>query len=237
MALTYAEYYKNISATAGNITSDSFSVVSGDVICVVWSHENASLVQNLTVSNTNTAFTWNDIQTASAAGNCYVRGWYAVASASQSMTVSIVNDYGGLAAVATLSCIVHSGAHATTPVPAGKIYSGTSGNDVSQSITPTASGSCLWMAVADYNAANALAANANCSVESSYHDAAAMTTAIIRPTTQPRTDANAFTIGEASDGTAETTAWIAWEVVAAEGGAPPSITPRAAAYYRMMRSR
>jgi hypothetical protein len=238
MALTYAEYYKDSTTTTsgGDITSNSFSVAVGDVVCVVWAHGDDQNIGTITISNTGTAQTWNAISTQSGlGGNCYVRGWYAVATAAESITVSI--DNSNTTSIASgLSCIVHTGAHATTPIPAGNIYGAQGGNDVSQAITPTSSGSCLWMWAADWQAKGALTPNANCTAESSSTITNELSMALIRPTTQPRTDANAFTVGEAADGDGETTAWIAWEVQAAAGGATP-ITKKAAAYYRMMRSR
>jgi hypothetical protein len=134
---------------------------------------------------------------------------------TQAMTITAAGDSGNVGDGA-LYVIVHTGQDATAPVPAGKVQSGTSGNDVTTSITPTASGSCLWMIVGDWQQANSITAATNCTIDAgrTTNQAGQQSTALIRPTTQPRSDASAFTIGSASDGTAETESWIAFEVVA-----------------------
>ena len=216
MALTYVETYTTqAGSTGGDITSSSFSVAVDDWVTVMFATEDNAGAGTLSISNTGTAISWGSPFAITATdGNCKVAAWKGKATAAESITVTVLGN--GVATVASaISCVVHTGAHQTDTVPSGNIFSGVGANDASQSITPTATGSCLWMVLGDWTASNALGPNGNCTTESSV-STGGYSTAIIRPTTQPRTDAAAFTIGEASDGDAtETTAWIAFEVQAA----------------------
>jgi hypothetical protein len=72
------------------------------------------------------------------------------------------------------------------------------------------------MVVADWAQTNSFAAIANCTLTAGVNVAGEYTTAIIRPSTQPRTDASAFTIGETD--TAGTIAAVSWEVQASASG-------------------
>jgi hypothetical protein len=123
-----------------------------------------------------------------------------------------------------LFVVVNTGQHATTPLPAGNLFSGTSGTAVTQSITPTSVGSCLWMVVGDWNATDTFAAAANCTLQATRHHVALEQTVVpIRPITQPRTDTSAFSIGETDTG--GTIAWIAFEVQAAAGATEINAVP------------
>jgi hypothetical protein len=192
----------------------AFSVIVDDIIVVCATIEDDNDPGTLTPSNSGTAFTWNLIADTgnNASGNCRVAAWWAKASASQSNTVSLAWTSGSNHQI-ELFAIVHTGAHLTTPCPAGKVYSGISGTDVSQSITPSASGSALWMAAAGIGNASTFAAAANCTAIQVGTPPDNHSCVLIRPTTQPRADGSAFTLGETDTG--DTVAWLAFEVQAA----------------------
>ena len=245
MALTDTTYEDNSDGLVlgGDTTTASRSYTAGQLVCVLWATNN-SYPGDGTVSCTNSgaAQTWNDIEEVYVGESCYIRGWWCVMSTSQSMTISCAstanNNLDGV-----IYTLVHDGQHATTPIPAGKVYSGVDADgDTNQSITPTASGSCLWMIAADYQPTNSFVAAADCTLHDQYHIDGQYTVALIRPTTQPRTDASAFTIGETDTGAKNS--WIAFEVVAAEVALGeydpipiPQPLPGALGVYRSIRGR
>jgi hypothetical protein len=216
MALTYTAYAPDISTAvpSGDVTSTSRSYTSGDLITVAVSMADNDSTGSLSISNTGTAQSWTLITgPTNTTANCKVAAWRCVMSVTQSMTITVAGNGGGIIDGA-LYVVAHQGQHATTPIPAGNASNGVGGNDVTVSITPTSAGSCLWFLVSDWTQSNAIAAAANCTKEGGTNQATQQTTGWIRPTTQPRTDVSAFTIGSVSDGTAETEAWLAFEVQA-----------------------
>jgi hypothetical protein len=232
MALTYATYEDvNLSTDGGDVTTTSRTYNSGELVVILWVVEsNAPSIGTVSCTNSGTAQTWNDIATVSATDYCYVRGWWCVMSTTQAVTITVASD-SPTSARACAYTIVHAGQNATTPIPAGKVQSGQDADgDVSLSITPTATGSCLWLLCGDWaNSTDTFTAGANCTKQDSHGYTDAFAAALIRPTTQPRDDANAFTISETD--TSGKLAYLAFEVVAAGGGA--SIVPQAMANYRM----
>jgi hypothetical protein len=69
------------------------------------------------------------------------------------------------------------------------------------------------MVCGDFAATNTFAAAANCTLATAaFHEAGRFTAVPVRPTTQPRTTAAAFTLGETD--TAGTITFVAWEVQA-----------------------
>ena len=218
MAITYTSDFKgqanDVSAT---ITSNALTVATGDFLTVVVSYENNPSSTAWTVSNTGTAITWTKQAETNTASNCKVVLWTGTAGATPPTTVSVQSTAGVFTdSSRAMFTAVHTGAHATTPLPAGNIFSGVGGTDVTQLITPTSSGSALWMVAGDWGATNSFAAAANCTLAATaYHETGIQTVVPIRPTTQPRTNAAAFTIGETD--TAGTIAWIAFEVQAEPG--------------------
>lgn len=228
MALTYTNYawQQGALASGGDVTSTSRSYTSGDLVLVGYSGANNQDIGNLTISNSGTAQTWTNVATTNTTENCKIGVWFCVMSTTQSMTVSVNGDDVGTTAYGFISITAIQGQHATTPVPAGNRFSGVGAANVSQSITPTASGSQLWLFAGDWNAANVLTGGTNCSLEGSRsHLTNQQTAALIRPTTQPRSDASAFTI--ASAGAGQKIAWCALEIQAAAGGAPTALPRRA----------
>lgn len=215
MAITYTVDTIDSNANTATITSSTLTVLSTSVIVALYVHENNDDAGALTISNSGTALTWTNIATTNTTNNCKSAGWWAFGDSNGNRTVTVTK-----ANVFThrrrLNSIVHEGAHATTPVPVGKVLSGVGGTDISNSMTPTdANGSALWLNLGDWNATNSFAAATNCTLESTFHDAATYTTTLVRPTTQPRTDGSAFSLGETD--TSGKMAWIAFEVVAAAG--------------------
>jgi len=139
-------------------------------------------------------------------------------STTQAMTITVLGS-GATVIPAALAVIEHSGQHATTPIPAGNVLSGVSGTNLEEAITPTSSGSALWMITADWNQTNSYVEIADCTIDQTYDVAGQHTAALIRPTIQPRTDASTFTIGESDTG--GKIAWIALEVQAAASSFVP----------------
>lgn len=250
MAHTWVEYFKPQTAgtAGGDVTSDSISVAINDIVTVAWVVENNSSdaggIQTPSISNTGTALSWQNIGNsgliAGSGDSTYIQGWWAKATAAESITITTAGSGSG-AYHASQSVVVHTGAHQTAPIVAGNVFSGRNATDVSQAITPKSSGSCLWGVFGDWAQTNTFAAIANCTIESSQDDAGKYTAVVIRPTTQPRTDWSAFTLGETD--TSGDIAYLIWEVRApapdffgsarnpADAGAavgpPCSITPPA----------
>ena len=216
MAITYTSNNVNSGMSPINspITSGTLALSTNDIVVVMFVSEDEYNTGNLSVTNSGTELSWNLIALTDNLDNCKVQAWWAKATTVRDITVTVSWD-GNDTQTVLLSCRVHTGAHLTDPVPAGKVYSGASGTDISQSITPTASGSALWMACGDWSATNSFAAIANCTLEANYHLDTRYSGCIVRPTTQPRTNGSAFTLGETD--TAGKIAWISFEVQAAAG--------------------
>jgi hypothetical protein len=213
VAITWTRY----SATTDNatasfvVTSPSLTLAVDDVVVAMYCIDDNFNAGTLTISNSGSALTWNSIVLTNTAGNCKVRAWWAKLADATARTVTVTNTVSD-SQTKRLHCIVHTGAHLTDPVPTGNVFSGVSTTDVSQSITPTATGSALWMLTGDWDATNTFAGRTDCTLEDNFHDAGQMSSALIRPTTQPRTDAAPFTIGETDTG--GQIAWLAFEVQA-----------------------
>jgi hypothetical protein len=216
MPLTYTLDLKGqASGVSATITSNTLSVATGDAIDIAACFEDNAMATAWTVSNNGTAITWTKVQETNTANNCKVVRWTGTAGATPPTTVSVQVTAGtDTVCSKALFIVVSTGQHATNPWPSGNAFSGTGGTDVTQSITPTSGGSCLWMLAGDWGATNSFAAATNCTLAASaYHEVGRQTVVPVRPTTQPRTDTSAFSIGETD--TAGTIAWVAWEVQAA----------------------
>jgi hypothetical protein len=213
VAITYAVNTVDSVASSATIVSGTLTVLSTSVITVIFSGADNGNFGTCTIANSGTALSWNSIAVTNTASNCKVQGWWAFGDANGNRTVTVTHSFNSKPR--RLNSIVHEGADQTTPIPAGKVLSGVNAADVSNSMTPTnANGSALWLAVADWNQTNTFAAIANCSKEVADSDVAGeYTTCLLRPTTQPRTDGSAFTLGETDTGAKN--AYIAFEVVAA----------------------
>lgn len=238
-SMTYSVDTRNRTSGTGTqatTVSNTMSVTTGDVIVVlaVWPDQNEGGTGTYSISNTNGGtITWTALGTGvNVASNCRIMGWWGRATASSaSFTVTVTQPTANDVA-RTLYTIVHTGAHATTPVPSGKIVSGSSTTDVASAMTPTAAGSALWMVAADWGATNTFAARANCTLQSTVHVAGLYSNTLIRPTEQPRSDAGVFTLGETD--TSGTIGYIGFEVQAAAASTPTqSQAPRSMHQYRM----
>jgi len=209
MALTLSSTFVQQSTDSLTITSASRSTSVNDVVVVRYISEDNSRAGTLSIANTGAALTWNLIAQTNTANDCKASAWWAKVATAGNITVTVTSS--GLTKSA-LGLDVYTGAHATTPIPAGNVFSGVSGTDISQAITPTSTGSMMAMVAGDWNATNSFAAIANNTLEQTYHQAGIYTATFIRPTTQPL-GAGAFTIGETD--TSGLIAWIAYEVQAA----------------------
>lgn len=222
MAITYAIWSATTDNSAASFvtTSPSLTLATNDIVVAIYGISDSNNAGTPTITNSGSALTWNLIANIGATGNCKVEAWWAKLADNTARTVTVTHTVD-TNQTKRLHCIVHTGAHQTDPVPTGKVYSATGATDASQSITPTASGSALWMMAGDWVPTNSFAAIANCTLEDTLHDAGMYTVTLVRPTTQPRTDANAFSIGETD--TAGTIAWLAFEVQAAVTEITPPI--------------
>lgn len=225
MAITYSETWTVLlTGVSQTVTSGSVDVSDSGgkrvIVALCISEDNGGVA--LTIANSGTALSWTQIAQTNTASNCRVSAWWAFGDANGNRTISVTQT--GLSTAKTLAVLIHEGAHQTTPVPVGNAFSGVGGTDVSQAITPTASGSALWMGAGDWSATNSYAAIANCTLDQTTHAVGGYTSTLIRPTTQPRTNAAAFTIGETD--TAGTIAWIAFEVQAAAVADAPKMGRR-----------
>src|SRR4029077_19011863 len=120
-----------------------------------------------------------------------------------------------------LITIVHRGQNATTPLPAGNLFSIAAGNDITQAIVPPSTGINLWFFTADWSESNSFVAGANNTHEFTPLDLAGeMTASLTRPTTQPRTDTLSFTLSDTDSATAGNVIAIAFEVQAAASSGP-----------------
>lgn len=215
MAITYSIDTVDSVAASATTVSNSLTITSTSVITALYVIEDNATAGTLTISNSGTALTWNVIAVTNTTSNCKVAGWWAFGDANGNRTITVTKATND-ALNRRLSCIVHQGADQTTPIPSGNIVSGASTTDVSQSITPSAPGSVLWMLCGDWNATNTFAARTNCTLEWTRNVASTYSATLIRPTTQPLSSGSAFTIGETD--TSGTIAYIAFEVRAPAGG-------------------
>lgn len=222
MSLTYSSDFKGqANGVNATITSNALSVNTGDYLNIVGIYADNAESTAWTVTNTGTAITWTKQQETNTGGNTKVVHWTGTAGATPPTTVSVQSTAGtNPAGSKAILSLVHRGQHATTPLPAGNLFSIVAGTDVTQAITPTSAGSNLWMVLGDWAAidpaSGGMAAGANCSLEvADYFESGAMTAAVIRPTTQPRTDTTLFTLAESETG--GIVSGIAFEVQAAGG--------------------
>jgi hypothetical protein len=212
---------------SGAVTTTSRTYNSGELVCVDYCAADNLGAGTLSISNSGTAQTWNLIAVTNTGSNVKVAAWQCKMSVTQAMTITATGNGGGDIEGA-IKVVVHTGQHATDPVPAGNVFSGTGGTDVSQAITPTSSGSCLYLVAGDWSATDTYAAIANCTLQEKHQNATDQTVALFEPITQPRPDTSAFTIGETD--TAGKIAWIAYEVQAAPEPSTINVTPGAWAW-------
>ena len=214
MALSLVSNFVQTPTFATTITSGTVSTAVGDLVVASFVAEDNNAAGTLSISNTGAAITWTNIATTNTVSNTKVAAWRGVVTTAGNITVTVTYASNSRASLCT---DVYTGAHATTPVPAGNVFSGTNGTNISQSITPTSAGSMLRMVAGDWAATNTFAAIANVTLEQTFNQPGFYTSAFLKPTTQPL-GAGAFTIGETD--TSGTIAWIAFEIQAAGGAAP-----------------
>ena len=140
MAITYSQVKTSHDFnTVSPSTTPTMTIAAGDIVVVAFVMTDARGPGNLSISNSGTAMTW----TAIGDLGDRIGAWWAKAGETENRTASVAFDSGDDGQHCVYG-IVHTGAHQTDPVPSGKVYSGTAASSVSQSITPTASGSALW---------------------------------------------------------------------------------------------
>jgi hypothetical protein len=209
MALTRVQSFNQQTTASTTNTSGSTSTAVDDIVVVSYVSEDNAVSGSLSIANTGTALTWNLIAQTNTNNNCKASAWWAKVATAGNITVTVTcagNQRSNL-------CVdVYTGAHQTTPVPAGNVFSGNTATSPSQSITPTATGSMIRMLVGDWNANNTFAAIANCTIDNTFHSAGFMTAVFVSPTTQPL-GTGAFTIGVTDTGAQDV--WIAYEIQAA----------------------
>ena len=211
MAITYTSNDVDTGAsTAGSITSGTLTISTNDIVVAMHVDEDNGSAGTTTIANSGTAMTWNLIFQTNTANNCKVSAWWAQSAGNENRTVTVTT--GGGLSLQALSCRVHTGADSTTPVPAGNIFNGVNAGSVSQAITPSSIGSCLWMICGDWSALNTMAGGANCTPEANVWESGGYGKNIIRPTLQPLPTSASFTIAMTTTSTA--IAWVAFEVKA-----------------------
>lgn len=218
-----ADFKSQTYAVGAAVTSNALTCATGDYITLLISASPGGWITTWSITNTGDAISWNlrDHNVSAGTPNNDSEQWLyeGIAGATPPGTITATATAGGDMQVAkSIFTACHTDAHATTPMPAGNIFKGATEalTDVSQAITPTASGSCLWMVCADRNGTNSFAAGSNCTLEATGHEGPYTTTTVVRPTTQPRSDAAAFTLSETDSGLI---AFMAWEVQAAAAAA------------------
>lgn len=198
----------NTATSGATVSTGTLTILNNDIIVVFYANEDNGTAGNLTIANSGTALSWNLIAQTSTSSNCKVSAWWAKSAGNENRTVTVTESISG--GSKAIWARVHTGAHQTDPCPAAKVFSGVNATDVSQSITPSATGSALWMICGDWGATDSFSAISNCTLENKVHGEGAYTATLIRPTTQPRSSGSAFTIGETD--TSGQIAWIALEV-------------------------
>lgn len=216
MAITYTSAVNGSTFnTFSPITTGTLTLVANSIVVVCAVLTDANPAGTLSVTNSGTAMTWTQIDDTASTG-CRVAAWWAKSDGAENRTVSVAWSSGS-ALQHVLYAIVLNGAHTTNPVPSGKVFKGLAASSVTQTITPTAAGSALWMVCGDQNGIGTptMTAGTNCTLDQSL-DVDQFSSILLRPTTQPRTDAAAFTLSETHTGSGVN--WIAFEVQAAASG-------------------
>jgi hypothetical protein len=219
-ALTYTTNTATINGV-DTVTSGTLSVLTGDWLDVIEVTDDNNNGDSWAVTNTGTTIAWTKQQETNIAANCKIIHWTGIAGATPPTTVSVqtLTAIGTLLGFKHLITLIHHGQHATTPLPAGNLFSIAAGNDLTQAITPTSVGSNLWLVTADWSQSNSLIAGTNNTHEFTPLDSAgAMTSSLTRPTTQPRPDTASFTLSDTDSATAGKVIGIAFEIQSAAGG-------------------
>jgi hypothetical protein len=207
MALSYSQFdYSALGSTSAS--SASLSYTAGQPILVMAAAPVAAF--NPTISDTAT-LTWNSLGTKTGT-NEQVVAWYAIPSGAGSTTITVSNS-----ALAILGFRVCTFTGAGTPLLVGSGTTGaiTSATTISQVVSPTTSGSALFLFVSTSGGTvNTIpaTANAGCTVDSNSFNNSFNAVWGIRPTTNPLTSNSSFTLSATTDGTSQDDAWLAVEV-------------------------
>ena len=222
MAMTIATYDSSTGGVqaASPIQSASITVAINDILICMAEVEDYGAAPVGPPTNTSTSLTWNQVFLSNQSNQCALGIWWAKSTANMTTVVSCTWTSGSRSAIMTVA--VHTGAHVTNPCPAGNVFFGYKNVSAYQSITPSNTGSALWMLCGDWAASNEYTAGTNCSLENTVNAATFFTGTIGKPTTQPRTDNATFTISVLGNTTPTQTnmAWCAFEVQVADSTAP-----------------
>lgn len=223
MPITYlADFKGQNSGVSAAITSNVLSVNTGDHLVIIAGYDDNPDSTAWLVSNNGSSILWNQIADTNTTGNCRLVMWQGIAGAVPPNLITVTSTAGGATTdCKSLAVFVHRGYHASNPVPLGNIYTGVGLTDASRTITPSSAGSTLWMFCGDWNATNTFASTADNTLVGTFHQATQATFALIRPTTQPRPDSAAFSLGETDTG--GLIAYIAFEVVSEPVAGTPAV--------------
>lgn len=212
-------------------TSSTLTIASGDLVIVLFVGRDDAAPGTLSISNSGTALSWTQF---ASVGN--LRAWAATAAETENRTVSVAWTSGNMSW--TIEPIVLKGQHATDAIPSGNIYTSSGGatNDVSRTFTPTAGSKSAYFGILqDMSDTNSFVAGANCELPaSSVQSTSHFNSAIVVPTTNPRTDSNDFTLAASDSASANNVHYIFFEVRAAD--AASGNAPRAQHYARLRNS-
>lgn len=173
---------------------------------------------NITVSNTNGVLTWNLIQDANVGGASRVLAYWARVDTTASRRVTASWDSGNNLTWAQYYVRMTGVDAGATPI--GSSSKGSNVASATYNITPAGSGSAAFMLAADANSTGTqtISAGSGCGIVMQATGNTHFCSAVISPTTNPRTDASAFTLAETHTGTG--VSWVGFEVKAAASASP-----------------
>ena len=154
MALTYTVFDKVQAAGVGaTITSPTLSGINpGGYINLALSYGDNGASTAWNITNDGSGITWTKKVETNTALNNKIVVFEGVAGATPPTTISVQTTAGNdINGTKVMKVIAHDGAHATTPMPAGNIFSGVNGTDVSQSITPTSAAAGATVTIGGQN--------------------------------------------------------------------------------------
>lgn len=216
MSLTYTDFDYSTTG-ASSLASGSISYTAGQPIVVLAGGTSASF--NPTISDT-AGLTWTLMSTQTGA-SVQGRVWYAKPVSSGSTVITVTN-----AATSVFGFRVKTFTGAGTPVLVGGAAPGSVGIGtlLSQTVSPTSSGSALCMWIAQLNGPANLPATpgTGCTQNSNSYNAGFNQNWEVLPTTNPLTSNDSFTLATTTTTGTQDIAWIAIEIPSTGGGGPPA---------------
>lgn len=223
MTITVVTSFSFVNVGTTTVNSTTFTSAINDIICATLFGEDATNQTTSGVFNSGTGFTWNAVTSQSAASNTLIKSYWALATSTQSMTVTGTCTAVGFDLALWIG--IHKGCVTTNAVPSGTIFTGNTNSSlaISSNVSPTSTGSALWLFASDWAAVTSYAALANNTTSASNFDPAHYNLVVDQPITQPRTDQAAFILGISQSTTAKTS-FIGFEVVASSAGGGGGVT-------------